>query len=59
MYNHDKKGTLPGVSCTAANCIYHCQGNECKAPSILVGTDSADSKKATMCSTFECSSNCK
>ncbi|MDR1116822.1 MAG: DUF1540 domain-containing protein [Oscillospiraceae bacterium] len=50
----DKNNVLNGVSCSAVNCVYHSSGNMCHAPGIAVGTDNADKKSETLCSTFEC-----
>lgn len=54
MDYNNKNHIINGVSCTAVNCVYHSSTNECHAPAITVGTDHADKKSETLCSTFEC-----
>lgn len=48
-----KNGHLNGVSCTVATCQYHGMSNCCNAEQIKVGTEYAQDKADTFCSTFE------
>ena len=50
----NKNQVLNGVVCSAVNCVHHVSNNQCNASSIVVGTNMADKKNETLCSTFEC-----
>ena len=49
MENHEIKG----ISCKVSTCKHHGTGNTCQATKISVGTEYAESKAETFCSTFE------
>ncbi len=52
--NHDreKQDKLDGINCTVTTCSYHGGGNTCHANSIKVGTEYANDKSETFCSTY-------
>ena len=50
MNNQEK---LNGVNCTVSTCTHYGAGNVCQAKNIKVGTEYAESKAETFCSTFE------
>ncbi|MCL2546506.1 MAG: DUF1540 domain-containing protein [Oscillospiraceae bacterium] len=53
MHNQPNQNKLNGVSCSVSTCTHHGPGNICCAKTIKVGTEYAESKAETFCSTFE------
>ena len=47
-----KNSRLGGVTCTVATCAHHGPNNCCKAQGIKVGTEYAQNRTETFCSTF-------
>ena len=44
---------LKGVNCTVTTCSHHGDNNTCHADDIKVGTEYAEDKGETFCSTFK------
>ena len=51
--NEPKRNHTNAVTCTVATCSHHGHDNCCTARQIKVGTEYAQDKAETFCSTFE------
>ena len=51
--NLGKHNKATGVSCMVGTCSHYGTGNVCRASNIKVGTEYAQDKTETFCSTFE------
>ena len=49
---HEKRD-IAGVQCTACSCQHHTISNHCQAGAIKVGTEYAEDKAETFCSTYQ------
>jgi hypothetical protein len=53
MEKHNKSRDIAGVTCTVRSCQHHTISNHCQAGDIKVGTEYAEDKGETFCSTFK------